>query len=173
MTAIFVLLYRYQLYRDAEVRDLHFDVGYAWQTAYMSPNEGGSGASTPMYLDFCKVLLGWHAVRNMATGGAASVCVATPATALQPARVTRHGVKTFMDVSGRMQPTHVSPEHVHGMPNVPQGEGAYSDIEAWARHAMQDEAVTREVLERYMVAFQRNFLGGRSRSVEAGKRAAK
>ena len=57
--------------RDAELRDLHFDVGYAWQTAYMSPNEGGSGASTPMFLDFCKVLLGWHAVRNMAS--AASV----------------------------------------------------------------------------------------------------
>ena len=41
----------FAVYRDATLRDMHLDVGYGWQAAYMSPNEGGSGASTPLFVD--------------------------------------------------------------------------------------------------------------------------
>lgn len=58
--------YGYQLYRDTKLRDLHFDLPYSWQTAYMSPNEGGSGNSTPFFIDFCYILLGWRALRDVA-----------------------------------------------------------------------------------------------------------
>ena len=52
----------YSVYRDSALRDLHLDVGYGWQAAYMSPNEGGSGASAPLFADFCLILLGWEAL---------------------------------------------------------------------------------------------------------------
>ena len=32
----------------------------------MSPNEGGSGASTPLYVDFCLSLLGWSSIAQIA-----------------------------------------------------------------------------------------------------------
>merc|ERR1719498_1086344 len=63
----------YQLYRDTRLRDLHFDLPYAWQTAYMSPNEGGSGNSTPLFIDFCFIMLAWSALRDMAMKGASEV----------------------------------------------------------------------------------------------------
>ena len=56
----------YQLYRDAELRDLHFDLPLEWQSQYLSPNEGGSGNTTPLYIDFCFILLGWNALRPAA-----------------------------------------------------------------------------------------------------------
>lgn len=143
----------YQLYRDSGLRDLHFDVGYAWQTAYMSPNEGGSGVAAPLYIDFCIVLLGWDAMRDIARG----LELAQPG-AMRP----RHEQATR-----RLVPTLVEPERVHGLPRVEQGEGAFAALEAWAEGAMADEAVTRETLERYIVAFQRNFLGGKDRTLEA------
>jgi len=62
----------YALYRDADLRDLHMDVAIQWQTLYLSPNEGGSGSSQPMYVDFCLWLLGWNALRRVAISPAAS-----------------------------------------------------------------------------------------------------
>merc|ERR1712176_771370 len=56
----------YQLYREPRLRDRHLDVGYAWQTAYMSPNEGGSGQEGPLLMDFSFVLLGWEVLSYMA-----------------------------------------------------------------------------------------------------------
>eukprot|EP00656_Telonema_subtile_P014730 TRINITY_DN1760_c0_g1_i7.p1 TRINITY_DN1760_c0_g1~~TRINITY_DN1760_c0_g1_i7.p1 ORF type:complete len:890 (+),score=259.59 TRINITY_DN1760_c0_g1_i7:363-3032(+) len=57
----------YSLYRDLHTRDLHFDLGYEWCTVYLSPNEGGSGTSTPLWIDFCYVMLGWTALHHMST----------------------------------------------------------------------------------------------------------
>ena len=66
----------FSVYRDAALRDMHLDVGYGWQAAYMSPNEGGSGASTPLFLDFCITMLGWSAIADMANGGGGGAMMA-------------------------------------------------------------------------------------------------
>ena len=52
----------YSLYRDLTLRDAHMDVALRWQAAYLSPNEGGSGASAPLFLDFCTACLGRDAL---------------------------------------------------------------------------------------------------------------
>ena len=39
-----------------------------WQAVYMSPNEGGSGSATPLFADFCLVMLGWEALGQLAAG---------------------------------------------------------------------------------------------------------
>merc|ERR1719491_2434700 len=66
----------YACYRELRTRDAHFDVGRAWQTAYMSPNEGGSGASTPLFVDFCLVMLGWGALARIAASPAGDLSYA-------------------------------------------------------------------------------------------------
>ena len=99
----------YQLYRDASLRDSHFDVGYSWQTAYMSPNEGGSGASTPLYMDFCIVLLGWDALRSIASRAGIE---------MEPGRYSRRVTRgrERSDGGRRLVPTLIEAEHVHGQP---------------------------------------------------------
>lgn len=134
----------YQLYRDARLRDLHLDVGYAWQTAYLSPNEGGSGASTPLYIDFCFVLLGWSALGVIARQGAAPNLG-----------------------SGPLQPTLIGDESKHSMVPISQGAAAFDEIQSWAKCCLDQSSPSREELERYLVAFQRNFLGGKRRELEA------
>ena len=56
----------YSLYRDLTLRDAHMDVALRWQAAYLSPNEGGSGASAPLFLDFCTACLGRDALAVLA-----------------------------------------------------------------------------------------------------------
>jgi len=56
----------YSFYRDHVLRDLHVDVPYGWQTVYLSPNEGGSAAGRPMFMDFCMFQLGWAALAQIA-----------------------------------------------------------------------------------------------------------
>eukprot|EP00746_Dinoflagellata_sp_MGD_P009494 gnl/MRDRNA2_/MRDRNA2_119322_c0_seq1.p1 gnl/MRDRNA2_/MRDRNA2_119322_c0~~gnl/MRDRNA2_/MRDRNA2_119322_c0_seq1.p1 ORF type:complete len:685 (+),score=104.75 gnl/MRDRNA2_/MRDRNA2_119322_c0_seq1:194-2056(+) len=134
----------YAVYRDFEVRDLHLDVGYDWQTAYLSPNEGGSGNATPMFIDFLFVLLGWSALRDVAKE-----------------------VPINDNSTGFLKPTTVKDEFWCGTPRVSQGLSAYDEIMAWAKRGLDDRSTSREDLERYMVAFQRNFLGGKKRDLEA------
>ncbi len=71
----------FAVYRDVTLRDMHLDVGYGWQAAYMSPNEGGSGASTPLFLDFCITMLGWSAIADMAKGGGGGTMLAKETSA--------------------------------------------------------------------------------------------
>jgi len=56
----------YSLYRDADLRDLHMDVALAWQSLYLSPNEGGSANARPQLMDLCLWCLGWKGVREVA-----------------------------------------------------------------------------------------------------------
>jgi SHS2 domain-containing protein len=70
----------FAVYRDVTLRDMHLDVGYGWQAAYMSPNEGGSGASTPLFLDFCITMLGWSAIADLAKGGGGGTMLARERT---------------------------------------------------------------------------------------------
>jgi len=150
----------YSLYRDVALRDLHFDVGYAWQTCYMSPNEGGSGASTVLFIDFCVVMLGWSALRDIAkkSGGSASTWSSLPPSlavaTLEPTLLQRKATRRVSTRSGAAGDD--------GLPKgVPQGPEAFSAIQAWAKAAVEDEGVSRAVLERYLVEFQCHFLGGK------------
>jgi hypothetical protein len=129
----------FQLYADTRLRDLHFDLPYFWQTAYMSPNEGGSGNSTPLFIDFCFVLLGWSAMRDMATKAVHE----KKSEPLQPLKLG----------------TYLSGDDV-----VPAPQGTFEDILSWAKTNMDQP---REKLERCLVEFQRNFVGGKGREVEA------
>jgi hypothetical protein len=134
----------YQLYREPELRDLHFDLPLAWQTHYLSPNEGGSGNTTPLYVDFCFILLGWSALRDAAR---------------QDTPLTEAG----MGAVGRLEVRELAPfEQEQPYPQVPVGD--LDAVSAWGRGAM---ALPREQLERGVFQFQRHFAGGQQRSVEA------
>ena len=149
----------YSLYRDMRLRDAHFDVGYSWQTAYLSPNEGGSGASTPLYVDFCVVCLGWRALRALA------------AAAAPGARGDEeHGGDTLECC--RIGP-HVDLPQIDGASAArskrsPEGDETRLALATrWARAAVDDAARGRAWFEAQLVAFQRHFLGGLGRDLEA------
>ena len=102
------------MYRDETIRDLHLDVGYDWQAAYMSPNEGGSGASMPLFADFCTVMLGWTALHEMACngGGMTSSTAATTTTSatttsqrqtLHPTTIERNHQKVHREATSLEQ----------------------------------------------------------------------
>lgn len=134
----------YQLYRDLELRDLHVDVPSDWQVAYVSTNEGGSGSSTPLLIDFSFILLGWLALRDMA---------AAPGDT----------------VPERWLPVMLAPEPLGGnaptRPNpIPEGISSADNLLAWGRERME---LPQGVLEEHLVAFMRNFLGGKRRDLEA------
>ena len=106
--------------------------GYAWQTCYMSPNEGGSGASTVLFIDFCVVMLGWSALRDIAkkSGGSASTWSSLPPSlavaTLEPTLLQRKATRRVSTRSGAAGDD--------GLPKgVPQGPEAFSAIQAWAK----------------------------------------
>jgi hypothetical protein len=107
----------------------------------MSPNEGGSGNSTPLFVDLCFILLGWSALRGIAKD-------AVPE-----------------DNSLPLQALSLLPAASGGgsLRQVPHGADAFDDILRWAKASMD---LPREDLERYLFEFQRNFLGGKAREVE-------
>merc|ERR1719421_251487 len=137
----------YSLYRDIKLRDWHLDVGLAWQAGYMSPNEGGSGESAPLFMDFCFILLGWSALTYMAE--------------------RELGFRTLKDRSSyRLFPTLVHPGTA-SLVKVPK-MSSYETILAWAQTAMDPETgLSREELESELVGFQLEFLGGKARALEA------
>ena len=207
----------YSLYRDAALRDAHFDVGCdgrmartlcsplvdvvltailmvarqdawshpslahahahvhacagttlvllladEWQTAYLSPNEGGSGASTPLYLDFCFILLGWAALSRMARHGAAGDRLSSPEEQSGGGGEIAVAGRAVPSARCELIPTQIPPG---GELSLPQGAGAFGEILAWAKQAMERGAARPE-LETKMVQFQRSFLGGGERELE-------
>ncbi|KAK3241097.1 hypothetical protein CYMTET_49110 [Cymbomonas tetramitiformis] len=132
----------YQLYRDPVLRDLHFDLPYEWQSQYVSPNEGGSGNSTPLYIDFVFIQLGWKAL-----GDAARRAEARPADVLQAV------VLPPCELGANLSPLTPSQK-------VDTLEGLMS----WAK---ENVALPTEELQRNVFQFQRNFVGGKGREVEA------
>jgi hypothetical protein len=135
----------YQLYRDTAIRDRHFDVPIAWQTAYMSPNEGGSGNSTPIYMDFCLIMLGWSALRDLAAN-------ATPENTSESLRPISLG-PCVSDAAEEIR--------------VPEGSEHFDEILVWAKDAISNPSYSKVALEQRLVQFQRNFVGGKSRNIEA------
>jgi hypothetical protein len=123
----------YSLYRDLTLRDAHMDVALRWQAAYLSPNEGGSGASAPLFLDFCTACLGRDALAVLA--------------AQQP----------YEDPEPNWAPTTIQASRK--LPPV-------KDPLTWARQQL-NTTKTRQDFEGDLVAFQRHFLGGLQKDVEA------
>lgn len=134
----------YQLHRDAHLRDLYMDLPYGWQTSYVSPNEGGSGNSTPLFVDFCFITLGWSALRDIAMRGA-------PGCAL-------------IGMSENVQPISLGPYDGEQLLRAPHEAAQFDEVLTWAKASMN---LPREVLEQQLVTFQRNFVGGKTRDVEA------
>lgn len=132
----------YQLYREAGLRDVHMDLPYVWQSAYISPNEGGSGNTTPLYIDLSFILLGWAALRDIAR---------------QTAPVT-DGSRIFHHMS--LPPYRVGDDALI----LPEGANAIEQALSWGKAGM---TLPRADLERSVFQFQRNFVGGKSRDVEA------
>jgi hypothetical protein len=136
----------YQLYRDAELRDLHFDLPMDWQTQYLSPNEGGSGNTTPLYIDFCFICLGWSALRAAAV----------------PTNLT----DTNKEAVGQLQPQNLGVYNAEAdgvlEREVPR---TFEGVFDWAMTSLKRD-VSREELERQVVSFQRHFAGGKDREVE-------
>lgn len=126
----------YQLHRDTHLRDLYIDLPFCWQTQYASPNEGGSGNSTPLFIDFCFILMGWSTLREIA----------------------EHGQKE--EVSEFLQPLSLGPYTGDGLLLAPK----IDEVLDWAKASMD---LPRENLERHVVEFQRNFVGGKHRDIEA------
>ena len=80
----------------------------------MSPNEGGSGASMPLFADFCTVMLGWTALHEMACngGGMTSSTAATTTTSatttsqrqtLHPTTIERNHQKVHREATSLEQ----------------------------------------------------------------------
>ena len=123
----------YSLYRDLALRDAHMDVALRWQAAYLSPNEGGSGASAPLFLDFCTACLGRDALSKLAAQ------------------------KSLEDPESTWAPTTIQASR-----KLP----AVKDPLTWARQQLSTPK-TRQDFEGDLVAFQRHFLGGLHKDVEA------
>jgi hypothetical protein len=134
----------YQLYRDPELRDLHFDLPLEWQSQYLSPNEGGSGNTTPLYIDFCFILLGWSALRD-----AAAYTVPTEAN---------------LEASGRLAPQELGPRQAEDGALEQDIPRTFEGVHNWATSSMD---LPREQLERNVFRFQQHFTGGKGRDVEA------
>jgi len=136
----------FQLYRDTELRDLHFDLPFEWSSQYLSPNEGGSGNTTPLYIDFCFILLGWSALRGVAsqtTGG----------------RPTEANLENY----DRLQPRLLSPFQGADTVLEEQVPRTLEGVMEWGKKSMQ---LPRKELEEHVLQFQRHFAGGKNRSVE-------
>lgn len=130
----------YQLYRDTYVRDVHFDVPFEWQSQYISPNEGGSGNSTPLYIDLCFILLGWYALRDITSA-------------------------TLSKATERLEPMKLPVYQANdSMLQLPKDGNAFDGVVSWAKASMN---LPRSELERMVFQFQRNFVGGKNREVEA------
>lgn len=131
----------YTVCRDLTFRDRHLDVGYSWQTAYMSPNEGGSGASAPLFADFCTIMLGWKALGQIAKA------------------------KPMLDrnVHNRWHTTKV-PANQEAMAR----KGAsFDSVLEWANKSIHPSTkLDRSTLECELVCFQREFVGGKQRDLE-------
>jgi len=133
----------YQLHRDPFLRDLYIDLPYEWQSQYASPNEGGSGNSTPLFVDFCFIMLGWKALRD-----------AAKASPLEPPQ--------------RIQARALAPYHLETGASISLDEcqaGVFEDIKEWATGSVNSSS--RVELETNLFQFQRNFVGGKERDVEA------
>lgn len=130
----------YTLYRDLHLRDNHVDVPYAWQTAYFSPNEGGSGASAPLFADFCTVLMGWSALGEIGRNGHVvdRECYRLSSTAVQAGR---EGINNGSD---------------------------FNTLFEWAKKSIAPSSrIPLAVIEAELICFQRNFMGGKNRDLEA------
>ena len=130
----------YAVYRDVRLRDLHLDVSYGWQTAYMSPNEGGSGASTPLFTDLCTICLGWGAMVEIAT--------------CEVSKPKRTIVYTRLD--GEL------PQPRSFAHNTKQ---EYSKVLSWAKASISRPlgpggGLARSRLEAELLCFQQQFIGG-------------
>ena len=123
----------YSLYRDLTLRDAHMDVALRWQAAYLSPNEGGSGASAPLFLDFCTACLGRDALAVLASQESSE----DPESTWAP---------TTVQASRKLPPV--------------------KDPLTWARQQLSTTK-SRKDFEGDLVAFQRHFLGGLQKDVEA------
>mmetsp|Transcript_78641 Transcript_78641/g.138675 ORF Transcript_78641/g.138675 Transcript_78641/m.138675 type:complete len:852 (-) Transcript_78641:99-2654(-) len=129
----------YQLYRDTELRDIHHDLPLIWQSAYISPNEGGSGNTTPLYTDFCFALLGWSAMHDIAR-------------------------KTSSKHQDRLKPQTLPPYAQWDYPISQLSTPTVDTVLDWSKANM---GVSREEVEQHVFQFQRNFVGGKTRTVEA------
>jgi len=130
----------FAVYRDTSVRDRHLDLGYEWQTAYMSPNEGGSGASAPLFADFCLILMGWTALCEVARQG--------------PLRDPSQHRLVPVDVQAGQAVTPIS--------------DSFDGVLKWAKTSVTPgSTVPRSALVEQLVCFQRDFIGGKERALEA------
>eukprot|EP00928_Gymnodinium_smaydae_P002864 TRINITY_DN11048_c0_g1_i3.p1 TRINITY_DN11048_c0_g1~~TRINITY_DN11048_c0_g1_i3.p1 ORF type:complete len:742 (-),score=119.78 TRINITY_DN11048_c0_g1_i3:233-2458(-) len=136
----------YQLYRDSKLRDGHFDVALAWQTVYLSPNEGGSGQSAPLFMDFCLILLGWSTLHQIAAAGLGFQSKRErDAYRLDPVKVAQ-GRACLLE-----REKAVTPEK----------------IKACAREWISpDSSMSYEDLQIELTCFQREFVGGKQRDLE-------
>lgn len=128
----------YQLYKDAGLRDAHMDLPLVWQSAYISPNEGGSGNTTPLYIDFCFMLLGWSALHDIA-------------------------IRTTASVDEQIQPMVLAP-YDDWKPSIPVGKCTLQEVLDWGKAHMK---APKQELQENVLQFQRHFVGGKSRCVEA------
>ena len=160
----------YSCYRTAELRDQHLDVGYEWQTAYMSPNEGGSGSSMPLFADFCTIMLGWKCLHEITTNGGGwrrnnkknnkkdndnkLLCT----TYVDPF------IESIKD-TGAGKTTSPSTQNDFDLNDVSKLMSTNDAIE-WGKKYINNPKATRSNLETLLVNFQRNFIGGKDRSLE-------
>jgi hypothetical protein len=116
----------------------------------MSPNEGGSGASTVLYIDFVTVLLGWSAIRDIAKGTAhhheqgssssssSSSSTTTATTHPLPFPPPSRSLATIEpSLLGPLLSKAGSGDGDDGLPvGVPQGIEGFNAIESWAKVTM-------------------------------------
>eukprot|EP00931_Biecheleriopsis_adriatica_P117311 TRINITY_DN92841_c0_g1_i1.p1 TRINITY_DN92841_c0_g1~~TRINITY_DN92841_c0_g1_i1.p1 ORF type:complete len:428 (-),score=90.98 TRINITY_DN92841_c0_g1_i1:8-1291(-) len=119
----------YQLYMDTQLRDTHHDLPLIWQSAYISPNEGGSGNTTPLYSDFCMMLLGWSALHHIAQ-------------------------KTSPKTPECLRPMDLSPCDNWAFP-IAAGKCTVEEALEFGREAMR---MAYEDVEKHVFQFQRNFV---------------
>ena len=172
----------YSIYRDEKIRDLHLDVGYEWQAAYMSPNEGGSGASTPLFADFCTIMLGWNALHEICVNGGGMTPMTEPMveekstskTTTTGTTATATATTAISSACHPLTPTLIQPEDPTTDSTVATavdtsytGTMALKEAIQWGKTNIESKAITRSIIEKDLIEFQREFIGGKHRQLEA------
>ena len=165
----------YSIYRNVSLRDLHLDVGYDWQAAYMSPNEGGSGASTPLFADFCTIMLGWttlHEVCSQENGGWCTpddrlllpTCVPPESDLIMTESKGMTNLKTFLKIDEAISwgKEYIADSNSSSNSN----SSSSSENSKSSSESNSDRQRKRANMERLLVRFQRAFIGGANRSLE-------
>jgi hypothetical protein len=157
----------YSVYKDIKIRDLHLDVGYEWQAAYMSPNEGGSGASMPLFKDFATIMMGWNMLQEMSKEPITSKKVDNDDQLIHHHRQSITTVSKNQLIATIILPEGITTDtYAASKTNTYNSNTFLKDSIEWGKKHINENIIKRSEIENELINFQREFVGGKDRYLE-------